>query len=320
MNYLYLAIACVLFSVQFLFTKGFSRRASSAPHVGIWNGCVISLLMLCYLLPMNGFRFEFSRSALLYASILALCAVCMSLINVVAMRLGNMVVVTNYVLIGGMLLPFVYGVAVLNERCSALKLVAIALLIGSMLPTMISRDSLQSDATQPAASRGRRILFHGLGLVQFFANGMTSIVSKAHSISPDAVSSQGFTLLGGCIQATLSLIVLLLFAAASRSSAGKGAIHRIFVDVTKEKPVRALGVLTLAGFSLGYALCNGLANVSSNECARTMDASIQYPAITAVIIVLTAIIGRVCFGERITRSTALSLLLSLSGAVLFMFA
>lgn len=319
MNYIYFAIACLLFSVQFVFTKGFSRRASAAPHVGIWNGFAIALLMLCYLLPMNGFRVEFSRSAVLYASILALCAVCMSLINVVVMRLGSMVVVTNYVLIGGMLLPFVYGVLVLKEACSPLKLAAIVLLLLSVVPTMLGRDG-EGAAVGGQRRLGKKLMFHGLCLVQFFANGMTSIVSKAHSISPDAISSQGFTLLGGMIQAMLALIALLCFAAADRNAAGKGALRRIFVDVTQARPTTARGVLTLAAFSFGYALCNGLANVSSNECARTMDASIQYPAITAVIIVLTAVLGRVCFGEKITRSTAACLLLSLSGAVLFMFA
>jgi multidrug transporter EmrE-like cation transporter len=167
---------------------------------------------------------------------------------------------------------------------------------------------------------GKKLLFHGLCLVQFFFNGMTSIVSKAHSISPNGISSRGFTLLSGVLQAVLALTVLLCFAARERGVAGKGALRRIFVDVTKSRPTTARALLVLAAFGFGYALCNGLANVSSNECARTMDASIQYPAITAVVIVLTAVLGRIFFGEKITKSTLISLMLSMSGAILFMFA
>ena len=55
MKYIYLALTCTLFSVQFIFTKLFSRRAGNAPHVGLWNGAVIALLMFCYLMPLNGF-------------------------------------------------------------------------------------------------------------------------------------------------------------------------------------------------------------------------------------------------------------------------
>ncbi|MBQ7337142.1 MAG: hypothetical protein IJW40_01675 [Clostridia bacterium] len=322
MEYIYLALACTLFSVQFIFTKSFSRRASAAPHVGLWNGVLISALMVCYLLPLNGFAFEFSGAALLYGLLYVGCAVTMNLCNIPAMRLGNMAVVTTYMLIGGMVLPFGYGVLMLGEPCPPLKLIAIAVLIAAIIPNVLPKGGKGAAAEKDTGTRsvGKILLFHGLCLILFTFNGSISIVTKAHSIHADAISSGAFTMLCAVIQLVISALLLVVYATARRIKGERGAFRSVFWDVTRESPATGKKLLVLAGFGLGYAVCNGVANIFSQECARIMDASIQFPMISASVIVLTAIFGRIFFGERIDRYSAISLVLSVVGAVLFMVA
>ena len=191
MKYLFLALACTLFSVQFVFTKAFSRRAGSVPHAGLWNSGVMALSMLLYLFPMNGFRLEVTSTALLICILQALCALTMGLCNIPAMRLGNMAVVTTYMLIGGMALPFLYGVLVLHEECPPLKIVAIVVLIAAILPTLLQ----SKNAPVARRSAGHAVLFHLLGLVLFILNGTTSILTTVHSLHENKISSGGFTLL-----------------------------------------------------------------------------------------------------------------------------
>ena len=318
MKYLFLALACTLFSVQFLFTKGFSRRASSASHVGLWNGCAVSLCMALYLWAMNGFRFELTPAAGLAALCLALCAVTMSVCNIPAMRLGNMAVVTTYMLVGGMVLPFGYGVLYLKEDCSALKLVAIAVLLAAIIPSLMQGKSANAQGTP--RSRGKTVLFHGLCLVLFTLNGMTSILTTIHSLHPDKVSSGGFTLLWSSCQFIMTLCILLGYAIYRRVKGEGHALRYTFYEVTRT-PVTARALLVLLGFGFGFALCNGVANIFSQESLSAgMQSSVQFPVISGSVIVLTALFGHWFFGEKIDRYGAISLSLSIIGSVLFMLA
>lgn len=318
MKYLYLALACTLFSVQFVFTKGFSRRASSAAHVGLWNGCVVSLCMALYLFPMNGFRLEFTPAAGLAALCLALCAVTMSLCNIPAMRLGNMAVVTTYMLVGGMVLPFGYGVLALKEECPPLKLIAIALLIAAIIPNLLQGKGEQTAAPR---SRGKTILFHGLCMVLFTLNGMTSILTTVHSLHENKISAGGFTLLCGLSQLSITALILLGYAIYRRVKGEQQAFCSTFVRVTKATPTTARTLLILLAFGFGFAVCNGVANIFSQESLSAgMPSSVQFPVISGSVIVMTALFGRWFFGERIDRYCAISLVLSVVGSVLFMLA
>ena len=67
-----------------------------------------------------------------------------------------------------------------------------------------------------------------------------------------------------------------------------------------------------------YSVCNTLGNIFSLKCMVTMDASIQFPILSAVVIILGAVFGRVFFKEKITKDVAISLILSSIGIGLFM--
>lgn len=317
MKYLFLALTCLLFSLQFIFSKGFSRRASPVPHAGLWNGCVCSLLMVCYLLPLNHFQPEFSPISLLFSLLMALCALSMSLCNIPALQLGSLAVVTTYLLIGGMVLPFAYGVLFLQESCPPLKWVAIALLIAAILPNLLHTETAD---TAPRTT-GQRVLFHALGLVLFSLNGATSILTTMHSLHPDRISSGAFTLNNALLQFTLTALSLLIYTLLRRLRGDRRALRSVWVDLTRETPATPGKLAALFSMGLGYALCNGVANIFSQESlAAGMESSVQFPVISGTVIVLSAVFGRVLFGERISRPTQLSLALSLAGAALFMLA
>ncbi len=319
MAYLYLALTCTLFSVQFVFTKSFSRRAGSAPHVGLWNGCIIALLMFCYLVPLNRFAFAFTPAAGLLAFLLAVCAITTSLCNIPAMRLGNMAVVTTYMLVGGMVLPFVYGVVALEEDCPPLKTVAIVVLLAAIVPNLWQTGGRRS--ATGTRSVGKTLLFHGLCLVLFVLNGMTSILTTIHSLHQNRIASGAFTMLTALCQLALAALVLVSYAVILRVKGDRSALRTVFVDVTAASPATAKALGVLAAIAFGYALCNGVANVFSQESlAAGMDSSVQFPVISGAVIVMSALFGHFFFGERIDRYTGVSLALSVVGSVLFMLA
>ena len=67
-----------------------------------------------------------------------------------------------------------------------------------------------------------------------------------------------------------------------------------------------------------YTVCNVTGNLFSLRCMSYMDASIQFPLLSATVIVLTAVLSRIFFKEKFTGDTVLSLLFSVVGIALFM--
>ena len=317
MQYLFLFLACTLFSVQFIFTKLFSRGASEKTHIGIWYGCFVAVCIMLYLFPMNHFQWEFTPTAGLIALLFALCGVTINLSNIQAMRLGNMAVVTTYLLIGGMVLPFAYGVLALKEDCSPLKLIAITVLIAAIIPNLFQGKK----ENENKRSRKEIIAFHALGLIVFTLNGLISILTTIHSLHENKISSEGFTFLCAFCQFILTLLFLIGYTVYKRIKGEKNALRYVWIDVTNSALATPKKLLFLLCFVFCYALCNGGGNIFSQESLTAgMPSSVQFPVISGAVIVFTALFGSWFFGEKISQMNALSLILSVIGSVLFMLA
>ena len=319
--YFDLLTACLLFSAQFIFTKLFSKKTKGDLQSGLVNGAVIAVVMALYLMPMNGFSYSFSRSALIWATVSGLSSVIMTFINVRAMKLGDLSIVTIYMLLGGQIIPFLYGVLWLNEELNAIKLISVVILTVALFPPVIEAlAAKKKNAGADNAASGGGLMFHLLCLILFIGNGMVSIATKAHVISTDAIPDTAFTMLCASEQAVLLVLILLAFAVRNAVKKKEKPISSVFTDIVKEQPVGAKTMAALLCISVCYSVCNGVANLFSQSCAHTMDSSIQFPILSAAIIVLTALIGRIFFREKITAAKAISIVLSLIGVVMMIFA
>ncbi len=323
--YFDLLTACLLFSAQFIFTKLFSKKTKGDLQSGLVNGAVIAVVMALYLMPMNGFSYSFSRSALIWASVSGLSSVVMTFINVRAMKLGDLSIVTIYMLLGGQIIPFLYGVLWLNEALTAIKLISVVILTVALFPPVIEALAAKkknggADNEASGGAKDGGLVFHLLCLILFFGNGMVSVATKAHVISPDAIPDTAFTMLCASEQAVLLVLLLIAFAVKNAVTKREKPVASVFTDIVKEQPVGAKTMAVLLGISVCYSVCNGVANLFSQSCAHTMDSSIQFPILSAAIIVLTALIGKFVFREKITAAKAVSIVLSLIGVVMMIFA
>ena len=61
---------------------------------------------------------------------------------------------------------------------------------------------------------------------------------------------------------------------------------------------------------------NTLGNLLSLRCMNTLDASVQFPVLSATVTVLTALFGAVFFREKLRGPTVLSLFFNIAGAAL----
>ena len=310
MEYMYLLVACVFFSLQFIFQKLFERRTAGGLTVCLWNLIVSCLAGSIFLVIKSGFPTQFTWGAFLLALLTAICGIVCSVATLTAMSCGKVSAVTTFCLAGGMILPFVFGIAVLGETAGIFKWLGMALLCLSLLPPLFQKDS-------GAAAKKHNGRFIACSLLVFCTNGLISVFSKVHQISLFAVDETRYLCTSAAIRLLLALSIMAGAAQLARRRGEPDAYRKTFWEIGRQKMHGGLYVC-LIGIAAAYAVCNTLGETFNLYCMRTMDASIQFPVLSAVVIVMGAVFGRLFFGEKISRTNALSLLLSVMGIGMFM--
>ncbi len=311
MDFLFLMIACLFFSVQFVFQKCFQKNTKGGFAISIWNQFTMYITMALYLTVTAGFIKEFSLPSLGYSLLYAVSGLTCSVSSLFAMRYGKMSVVTTFCLLGGMVLPFFYGILFLKEPMTLGKVLGILVLIGSMAPAMLAKEE---GSGEKSGSKGKFILFCSL---VFAGNGMVSVASKAHQISPNAIDTDSFVLQNALVCLCFATVILIVRTILAAKGGAKAPVKTVFYEIGK-KPMTGKLFAVLVALAACYALCNGLGNIFSLRCALTMDSSIQFPLLSGVVIFLTAVFGWLFFKEKIGRSNLISLALTLVGIGLFM--
>ena len=170
MDFLYLLIACLFFSVQFLFQKNFQKNTRGGFAVSLWNQFAVYLCMALYL-AVKTRSFAVNGTALLYSVLYAVSGLSCSIASLFAMRYGKVSAVSGFCLAGGMVLPFFYGIFWLGESVTVLKIAGILVLCASLIPSLCEKD-----LSGKARSRSDFIKYTLLSLVVFCGNGFVKIM------------------------------------------------------------------------------------------------------------------------------------------------
>ena len=129
------------------------------------------------------------------------------MIGIKVLSLGSLATYSMFMMLGGMLVPFFYGIIFLNETISVGKLIGTVLLtvfiIMQAIAQRLSDDGKKNDTKT-------RVLFFLLCILIFFINGMTGVIVKAHSISDGAVDEMSFTVIYCGMTAIASLLLLIV--------------------------------------------------------------------------------------------------------------
>lgn len=314
MEYIYLFGASFCFSIQFIFNKLFESRSNGTYNAGMWSCLATALCMLAYLLPAGGFTFAVSASALTCSLLYTASSLLCSGVTILALHRGKIAVVTTYMLLGGLVLPFVWGIIAYGEALTATKAIGVVILMLSMAASLLLDMRKKTDTPK----KGGGLLFHFYCFILFLTNGIVSIATTQSQKAADAVSADDFLLLCKVETAIAAVVILLIIGLCKRKNGDKHGIANAFVGITKDgvRMSAKLFLILLISCAL-YAVCNGLGNIFSLNCAQTMDASIQFPVISAVVIVLGALFGWLIYHEKIEKSDWISLILAALGIVFF---
>lgn len=289
MSYIMLTSAAFLLAMDFALNKLYQKLRGTSPKVSLFFNSVLGLATAVIFFVMNKCRFSFSSYSALMAMIMSVLVMSYNIIGFRLLKIGSMAIYTLFLMTGGMVLPYIFGLMFLGEPFSILKTSGLVFIITAIVMSNFSSGKIN----------GRQIL---MCIAVFTLNGFVSIISKLHQIEVnyECVSSVEFVILGGICKFVIAGILYLIFSSREKQS-GK-----------TEHPGMALLII------ISSAAVGGLSSVMQLNGAKALPATLLYPFITGGSIVFSALTGVVAFKERLSAKTVISIVLCFAGTIMFL--
>lgn len=299
MDYLFITVAAVCIGINFCMEKLYRMKAvEDLSHIFLFH-ILSSLFSMVFFFCLNGFRLSFGSFGITMAFLYSLFCTVYSLIGMFAYKFGKLSIYTLFLMIGGMLLPYLYGIIFLKEQLSLWRVFGMVLLIGALI-----FDALAVKAEEKSINKKVFLL---LCFAVFFLNGGVSIASKVHQISPEAIGTNDFIIWNHITKFTLTSVILCIYCIYGK---------RKNVEIKLlEWEHRKIGLLII----VICVIIVGVINMLMLEAAKTLPATAQFPFVTGGVTVVTALFAKIFFKEKINLVHGLSLVVTFAGTVLFLF-
>lgn len=268
MYYCMILFSTLLFSVEFIFTNGYRKENGSTWEASIkyslYQGITGGILVLL----LNKFQVEFTLFSFLVACVYACMNLMFSFVSVRSLEYANLSIYSMFSMLGGMLLPFVFGIAFCGESISIGKIACCILIFVSLYMVISGEDS----------PKGAVKYYFAV----FVLNGMFGVLSKFHQMNVErCTDSESFTIMIRLVCVTICLAVMFLKKYSFRIS------------------------LKSAFYCAGGASLNNVANLMLLIVLLHLPASVQYPLVTGGVIIFSTIADKL-FGARLERRNVLA--------------
>ena len=306
MEYFILCLAVVCFAGQFAFTKSYEQAVKPSLVNTLVMLVLTSFFGALIYLVISGLKVNFSWFSFKLAIIFAFIMIPYYLLGIKALSLGSLAVYSVFMMLGGMLVPFFYGIIFLKENISFFKIIATILLtVFIILQSTAEVNKDTSTLKTEKNSKAKKSFFFILCLLIFFINGLTGVITKAHEIGYNPIDEISFTILYCSLTGFISLVILFGVMLLKRKT------DKVNLKPTlKAKPV-------LITFLIGGTAYTG--NYLHLVVASVVPASVQFPIVSGGVIVLSSIVSRLIFKEKISKIEWASVVGALVSTILFAF-
>jgi drug/metabolite transporter (DMT)-like permease len=303
MYYGIVIISVLMFGVQFYFNDKYQKEcgqsALAAHRLTFFSGLVGIIILLI----INGFKVEYTHFTFIMGLIAAVNSVVLTYCGFKALDRINLSLYSLFLMLGGMTIPYFFGLIYLNEEFSLIRLLGLVLMAVSIVLSGLDGSGKQKKGDKTTT------LFFILCITVFFLNGFTSITSKVHQLeqyADVAVTPQIFVLLTAFFRVLFFSIVYLCIRLRERH----------LQSGERPAPLKlSPGVL---GLMLGSAAIEGAAFMLQLIGAVHLPATVLYPLITGGVIILTALAGRILFQQKLSRRAVIGILLCFASTFLFL--
>ncbi len=284
-HYAMLIFSAVLLAGNFALNKVYQQKAGVSFEKGLKFNIFLGIFTAFIFFIIGGFRLRITFFSMLMAAGMAILSTIYTLIGFRIISGEKMVLYTVSLMIGGMAVPYVWGLLFLNEPFSLLRTAGMAVIILSVLLTYA--DTAKPDVKQ--------IL---MCCAVFFLNGFVSVISKEHQINSAAISAVDFVTLSSILKAGLCAAALCF--------------------VNREKNEKKQFSFRLTAVVLICALLSGLAYLFQLIGAENLPATVLYPIVTGGSILFSTLAGRLFFKEKLTPKLLAGIALSFLGTCMFL--
>lgn len=263
-----LAVSALLFSSQFLFNQKFEEEYGSSLYSSLLFSFLSSLGGFVILFALNGFRMDFSPFSAVIAAISAVIGILYTIASVKSFEEVNLSAYSVFAMLGGMLLPFLYGIVFRSENITVMKILCCVFIIISLIFTIDFKS--KSD---------KKIYYATV----FMLNGLTGVCSIIHQSGANAVNSFSYLMLSRIAAFVICIPFLLCIRKTNPKAPAKNALL----------------------YSFGFSAFCGIGNLLVLLALRHIQASVQYPIITGGVMFASLIIS-IIRHEKIGKREALA--------------
>lgn len=281
MYYGLIILSVVMFGGGFAFNNGYRKIRGSSIKISLQFSLIGGLAGLLILLLLNGFRLEFTPFTLLMALLSTANSLVLTYCGFKALDKINLSLYSVFMMLGGMLLPFLQGLIFYGEDMTLAKGACLALIFAALLLTF---------------ERGERRRGTVYYVIVFLLNGMAGVLSKLFTSAPyEKASAAGYSILSGICSIVICSLLLLIF-------------------FRKRDGTPKIG-LPDTGLCIGSCALNRVANYILLIALLHVETSVQYPMVTGGTMIVSTLI---CFfgknrpKKRELLSVALAFLAMLS--------
>lgn len=286
-SYLLVLAATVLLAFEFAFSKKYQTMEGAGMAAGLRYNLLTGIFTAVIFFCIAGFKPEFSVFSLVLVALTALCGAAYNVISFRILKAGGLALYSLFLMLGGMLLPYVYGVLFLDEKLSMLRVIGLVLIVAAVFCSGRTRVKVPG-------------WVYICCVAVFVLNGCVSILSKLHQIETvqPTISTAAFVMYSGMGRA--------LFCGTALLAVGKKA----------EKPVSS--PWKLLGVAAAAAAVSGLSYLLQLTGAAALPATVLYPMVTGGSIIFSALSGLVFFREKLSKWQIISIALCFAGTLLFL--
>ena len=287
MNYMLVLIATILLAFEFAFSKKYQESEGISLISGLRFNSLSGFFTALIFFALSGFQLPFSAFSVVMAFLMSLLCMLYSIIGFKILRKGNMSLYSLFLMSGGMLLPYVFGILFLQEPLTLLRILGILFILAAVYLSNPAKCKL--DKSQLI-----------LCVIIFIMNGFVSIISKCHQINItfSPVDNTSFVMYSGICKCIMSSFAL-LFCKSTETKYSFATRKSIYI---------ILGAACISGISYTLQLMG----------AKALPASVLYPLITGGSIIFSTLCGKLLFKEKVSKFQVFSVALCFIGTCLFL--
>lgn len=287
LNYILVIIATVLLALDFALQKKYQAGEGADISAGLKFNALNGLFTALIFFALSGFKAEFSLFSFVLAFLMALFGILYVILGFKILKVNGMAVYSLFLMSGGMLLPYLFGVLFLNEPLTALRIIGTLIILLAVILSNKTKFKL-------------KVSFFLLCLSVFILNGFVSIISKCHQINTtfNPVSSTAFVMYSGIGKFIFGCVAL-----------------PFCKEKTKFMPFCSKNTVFIV---IGSALIGGISYMLQLIGAKELPATVLYPIVSGGSIIFSALSGKVFFKEKLSSYQLISIALCFAGTLLFL--